>query len=287
MTTNSNLQRRRTATIAGAVAGALFLAASAGVHAYLYATGYDHIPTIGPLFVLQAAAAIVVATVGLVAATWTEAPHSKWIVRVWSAAALFGIGTVVAYAISRASTLFGFHEEPTTAGLIAGVLEAGAFVTYGILVLAATPIANRQRVGRSTQRSHHVGAGAVALVAAALLATVLAAGIGTAGTRGGTPVHAKASNTNGAAVVHVVISNYDFEPARVVAHPGEVIAVTNHDQVTHTMTAVPGSTPYGDFDTGYVDPGHTVRIHAPEAPGTYNFYCSIHNFMKGVLVVTK
>ena len=87
-------------------------------------------------------------------------------------------------------------------------------------------------------------------------------------------------------VVHVRISDYEFRPGRVRARPGEVVAVTNDDQVTHTMTAIPGSRPFGRFDTGYVDPGRTVRLRAPRMPGSYASYCSIHNFMKGVLVVT-
>lgn len=52
------------------------------------------------------------------------------------------------------------------------------------------------------------------------------------------------------------------------------------------MTAVPGSAPFGGFSTGSVDPGQTVRIHAPKAAGKYDFYCSFHQFMTGILVVS-
>ena len=95
-----------------------------------------------------------------------------------------------------------------------------------------------------------------------------------------------ASATSPGRVVHVVISNYAFHPARLVVRPGATIAVINTDQVAHTMTAVPGSVPFGDFSTGPVDLGQTVRLRAPKEPGRYDFYCSIHKFMKGVLVVS-
>ena len=278
--TDERMDRR--GSLSGAATGAILLGVSAAIHADLYVTGYRHIPTIGPLFLLEAVAGAALALLGVLGASWMGGP-GRGAGFLWAASALLAAGTVAGYAVSRGTALFGFHEVATTAGLLAGLAEAAAFAVYGALVLGAA-------------RARHPSGGraapvALAVVAAVLAAVVLVDGAGSstmAGKpQGGKASHATARKPPSLPVVHVVISGYEYHPARVVAEPGEVVAVTNRDPVTHTMTAIPGSTPYGGFNTGYVDPGRTVRIHAPERPGTYAFYCSIHNFMKGVLVVTK
>jgi plastocyanin len=282
MITNSG---RRTIVVAGTMGGGALLAASAGIHVDLYVTGYDDIPTIGTLFLLQAAVGVLLATAGVAGATSSA---RRLVGAIWTAASLFALGTVTAYAVSRASDLFGFHEVPSTAGVVAGVVEVTAFLAYGLLAVSWR--AEHPRPGRATRAPRRGRSGAVAIVAVVLFAVVFVDGMGSGpSTRGATAAPAGGSKgpTQQAATVHVVISDYDYHPDRVVAHPGELIAVTNHDKVTHTMTAIPGSAPDGDFNTGYIDPGATVHIHAPKAPGTYDFYCSIHNFMKGVLVVVK
>ncbi|MDA8355548.1 MAG: cupredoxin domain-containing protein [Actinomycetota bacterium] len=273
----------RRGAVAGAVTGAVLLGSSAAVHAELYVTGYRHIPTIGSLFLLQAVAGTILAFAGVLGAARRGGPGRSWVGSLWAASALFAAGTVGGYAVSRGTTLFGFHEVATTAGLLAGLAEAGAFTVYGSLFLRAA----RTRRGSGGR----VAPVALGVVAAVLVAVVLVDGVGIDSTVGDQPPktapRATTREPSPPPVVHVVISDYSYHPARVVTRPGEVIAVTNHDPVTHTLTAIPGSTPYGGFNTGYVDPGRTVRIRAPERPGTYAFYCSIHNFMKGVLVVTK
>lgn len=271
----STLRRscRRSALVA---LGAGLLFASAAIHLDLYLTGYRDIPTIGQLFLLQAAAAMTLA-IATVAVDRLSEQRRGISVAVWLTAAVFALGTIGAYGLSRAVGLFGFHEQPTTAGLVAGVLEVGVFAAMALLVTGAV-------AGRLVPPASGV-------VTAALLAVVLASGIGGpfASSATTSPTQARAAGRGPAAtrVVRVVISDYAYHPAFVKVRPGETIAVTNEDKVTHTMTAVPGSMPFGGFNTGYVDPGKTVDIRAPRIPGTYDFYCSIHNFMKGVLVVTK
>ncbi|MGH9089659.1 MAG: cupredoxin domain-containing protein [Acidimicrobiales bacterium] len=316
------------------VVGAGLLFASAGIHLDLYLTGYQRIPAIGVLFLLQAATAIALGLAVLVAGRLRARVGTMPAVLAWSAAALFALGTIAGYGLSRAVGLFGFQEQPTTAGLVAGIVELGAFVALGSLVvtgLAGLRSSGPQRTaapGAPTAAGSLPGGGdrpgsgfprrvppvVLAVLSAALLAVVLSSGIGssiapaTAGsTANGSATQgsatqgsaaqgsaAQGSAANGSApkgttpmpVVQVVISNYTYHPDRVMARPGETIAVTNHDKVTHTLTAVPGSTPFGNFDTSNVDPGHTVRIQAPKTPGTYDFYCSFHHFMRGELVVS-
>lgn len=274
------------------IAGSACMVGSACIHVDLYTTGYSQIPAIGVLFLVQATAGVILAVTGVVGAVQSarsvvgEAAR-VWTAAVWAADCLFAVGTIAGYAVSRTTGLFGFHEEATTAGLASGVLEVGAFLAFGILV--STQGRTRRDVHAGRWKAPCRPVAGVAIVAAALLALVLVDSIGSHppvdGRRSALSPHPASPQQRRVPVVRVVISGYDYHPDHVVARPGEIIAVTNRDQVTHTMTAIPGSIPYGGFNSGYIDPGHTVQIRAPKMPGTYEFYCSIHNFIKGVLVV--
>jgi plastocyanin len=59
------------------------------------------------------------------------------------------------------------------------------------------------------------------------------------------------------------------------------VAWTNNDQVQHTVTAVDRS-----FDSGSLAPGTTWRYTFTK-PGTYQFFCVVHPFMKGVVIVKE
>ncbi|MEM7272156.1 MAG: cupredoxin domain-containing protein [Actinomycetota bacterium] len=82
-----------------------------------------------------------------------------------------------------------------------------------------------------------------------------------------------------AAAVSVVIEDFAFQVGGAVG-PGGPITVTNRDGAPHTLTFDDGS-----VDTGTIDGGGTVEVTAPDAPGTYRFFCEIHPSMTGELVV--
>lgn len=67
-------------------------------------------------------------------------------------------------------------------------------------------------------------------------------------------------------------------PASVA--PGAMITVTNGDSENHTVTA--DST--GGFDVK-APAGASVTFAAPSKPGTYQFHCTYHANMHGVLIV--
>jgi hypothetical protein len=77
------------------------LLSSAASHAYLYVHGYQHIPMIGTAFLIQASVSFAVAALILLGGPW-------WLR--WTAAAIAG-GSVVAFALSRTTGLFGFTEH--------------------------------------------------------------------------------------------------------------------------------------------------------------------------------
>lgn len=77
----------------------------------------------------------------------------------------------------------------------------------------------------------------------------------------------------------VVIEGMRFNPPRLVVSPGERIQWTNRDPFPHTVTASDGS-----FDS------HTIRAggswtYVARKPGEYDYACTFHPTMKGVIVV--
>src|SRR3984885_6375905 len=108
-------------------AGAGLLIATAAIHLDLYLTGYNSIPTIGWLFLLQ-----VISGFGL--GLLVLATGDRLIA---AAGALFAASTLGGYLISVQFGLFGFKEVRTTAGIWAGIFEVLAFIA--LAVLAALP----------------------------------------------------------------------------------------------------------------------------------------------------
>jgi plastocyanin len=77
----------------------------------------------------------------------------------------------------------------------------------------------------------------------------------------------------------VVIKNFAFAPDTVTVAKGTAIRVTNEDGATHTFSAKDGSFTTGDLGGGT---HKTVKV---EQAGTFDFYCKIHTYMTGTLVV--
>jgi hypothetical protein len=112
----SSLTARRPARVAIRVGVGVTLAVSGVIHAYLYVHGYQHIPTIGPSFLLQASVSCALAVLILAGGpTWLQ----------WAAGATAG-GSLVAFVLSRTVGLFGFSEigwQPAPQAALAVVAE--------------------------------------------------------------------------------------------------------------------------------------------------------------------
>ncbi len=101
------------------LAGAVLLVVSAIIHLHLWSTGYRHIPTIGPLFVLQGVAGIAIALV--VAVTR----------RAWAAlvGAGFAASTIAGLLLSVEVGLFGFKDSLSAPdATLSLVVESAALV---------------------------------------------------------------------------------------------------------------------------------------------------------------
>ena len=77
----------------------------------------------------------------------------------------------------------------------------------------------------------------------------------------------------------VTIMNFGYELSGSVT-PGAKVAVTNKDNVAHTVTSDAGNL----FNLN-IPPGGTASFTAPAKPGTYAFHCIYHGNMHGSLVV--
>jgi len=80
-----------------------------------------------------------------------------------------------------------------------------------------------------------------------------------------------------------------YDPATITVKKGDKITVTNKDTLPHTVTSGTGPTDPNSakqFDTSIIEAGATADIETTNLnPGQYPFYCTVHPFMTGKLVV--
>src|SRR2546427_440342 len=72
-----------------------------------------------------------------------------------------------------------------------------------------------------------------------------------------------------------------FSPANLTVKVGKTVTWVNKDTGTHTVTSDGSSM----FDSGFMPTGATFQFTFTTAR-TYPYYCTVHPFMKGAIVVT-
>jgi predicted lipoprotein with Yx(FWY)xxD motif len=227
------------------LAGAGLLVASGAIHLDLYLTGYQSIPTIGWLFLLQ-----VTAAVGLPAAIL--ASGSRLLA---AAGAGFALATLGGYLLSVWVGLFGFTEIRTTAGIVAGVIEVAAFAALAIF--AATPATRRRPTGPAAAPGSRLLArlqdgipGAGWAVGGICLAALVVLGISVAQAGAPAPAPASASGTLNTATIGgvMVLTNargftlYWFAPDNATRSACNGTCAGYWPPVTGTPAAGPGVT---------------------------------------------
>jgi plastocyanin len=79
-----------------------------------------------------------------------------------------------------------------------------------------------------------------------------------------------------------------FDPATLNVSTGTSVTWTNGDTTLHTVTS---GTPEGgaasgaEFDSSYIGAGKTFE-HTFASAGTFDYYCTLHPFMTGKVVVS-
>jgi plastocyanin len=79
---------------------------------------------------------------------------------------------------------------------------------------------------------------------------------------------------------HMTISGFRFEPTELTVTPGTVVTWTNEDSAPHTATARDGS-----FDTDRLNSGDVSSQVKFDKAGTFEYYCEVHPWMVGRIVV--
>lgn len=115
------------------IAGAALLIASGAIHLDLYVTGYNSIPTIGPLFLLQIIAAFLLAVV--IPLTGHRLAYA--------AGAGFGLATLGGYLLTLKVGLFGFTEVRTTAGIISAIIDVAIFAVLAAGMISGLGLGRR------------------------------------------------------------------------------------------------------------------------------------------------
>lgn len=83
----------------------------------------------------------------------------------------------------------------------------------------------------------------------------------------------------GASPPAVQIKDDAYSPRTLTVVAGQSVTFVNEDDDAHTVTATDGS-----FDSKGLDTNAVWR-HAFTKPGTYAYFCELHPFMKGSIVV--
>jgi plastocyanin len=103
----------------------------------------------------------------------------------------------------------------------------------------------------------------------------------------------RGDNASGAPKIQIVEGAYSvtstesFKPSTVSIPPGTAVTWTNDDVETHTITSgnLDSGSPAGKlFDSGYLAPRKTYE-HAFTDKGIFDYFCRLHPFMKGTVIV--
>lgn len=83
----------------------------------------------------------------------------------------------------------------------------------------------------------------------------------------------------------VLVQGFRFQPERLEVAAGATVTWTNEDDVPHTATAGTPEAPGDAFDVA-LDGVGASGSHTFAEPGTYAYFCEVHNSMRGEIVVS-
>jgi len=79
-------------------------------------------------------------------------------------------------------------------------------------------------------------------------------------------------------------TNTCYIPSKISIKQGESVTWLNEDAAFHSVTSGTYENPNGMFDSGYLDPNESFSIKFEES-GTFDYFCTLHPWMKGEVVV--
>lgn len=84
--------------------------------------------------------------------------------------------------------------------------------------------------------------------------------------------------------VAVAVQGFGYSPGTLTVSPGTTITWSNVDEILHTVTTGSPESPDGEID-GQMQGAGTDFTHTFSEPGTYEYFCSRHPFMRGTVIV--
>lgn len=88
----------------------------------------------------------------------------------------------------------------------------------------------------------------------------------------------------GSAVVGCEVDNACYIPHTVTVNPGDTVLWDNVDEAAHTVNSITDGVPDGIFDSGLVLVDESYEF-AFQDSGTYEYFCIVHPWMVGTVVV--
>jgi len=94
------------------------------------------------------------------------------------------------------------------------------------------------------------------------------------------------TNAIGSATPGCEDTNACFIPNPVTIDIGDTVTWENVDNAAHTVTSgSPADGPDGVFDSSLIMAGGASFSHTFDAAGTYDYFCMVHPWMSGVVIV--
>ena len=75
-----------------------------------------------------------------------------------------------------------------------------------------------------------------------------------------------------------------YLPHTVTINVGDTVLWENPDPVAHTVTSITDGAPDGMFESGLFLTDTTFEVNFDE-PGTYDYFCIVHPWMVGAIIV--
>ncbi len=75
-----------------------------------------------------------------------------------------------------------------------------------------------------------------------------------------------------------------YVPSSITVNPGKQVTWVNEDSAFHSVTSGFYDAPTNLIDSGYLDPSESFRVTFEEL-GTYDYFCTLHPWMSGQVIV--
>ena len=79
-------------------------------------------------------------------------------------------------------------------------------------------------------------------------------------------------------------TNTCYIPSKISIRQGESVTWLNEDAAFHSVTSGTYENPNGMFDSRHLDPNESFTVKFEES-GTFDYFCTLHPWMKGKVIV--